>query len=57
MAVGYPLCPNDAHKVKYSMKILPSNGGDGVIRDFFDFLDEVNYVKILLVTQINGVEV
>lgn len=44
MAVGYPLCPNDAYKeIKdISIKILPSNGGDGVIRDFFDFLDGVN---------------
>ena len=44
MAVGYPLCPSDAYQeIKdISIKILPSNGGGGVIRDFFDFLEGVD---------------
>ncbi len=38
--VGFPLCPYDASKeIKdLSKTILPSKGGSGVIRDFYDFL-------------------
>tara|TARA_B100000287_G_scaffold432450_1_gene491826 strand:+ start:2176 stop:2634 length:459 start_codon:yes stop_codon:yes gene_type:complete len=38
--VGFPLCPSDAsQEIKdISKEILPSKGGSGVIRDFYDFL-------------------
>ena len=38
--VGHPYCPADAHEsIKcISMKILSSNGGDGVIRELLDLL-------------------
>jgi len=38
--VGLSLCPSDASQeiIDLSMTILPSKGGSGVIRDFYDFL-------------------
>lgn len=42
MICGYPLCPLDARQeiIKISYKVLPSLGGCGVIRDFYDLLIE-----------------
>jgi YrbI family 3-deoxy-D-manno-octulosonate 8-phosphate phosphatase len=40
-SVGFPACPNDANEVIKNIpniKILNSNGGDGVIREWIEFL-------------------
>tara|TARA_Y100000590_G_scaffold456625_2_gene607571 strand:+ start:6931 stop:7422 length:492 start_codon:yes stop_codon:yes gene_type:complete len=38
--VGYKFCPKDSSKeiIKISDKVLKSKGGDGVIRELFDYL-------------------
>ncbi len=43
--VGFPFCPADAYpEIKeVSRKILKTNGGDGVVREFWQFLREYNF--------------
>ena len=45
--VGYSFCPVDAHKdiLKISKQILESKGGEGIVRELYDILNEDYKIK------------
>lgn len=44
---GYALCPNDSHPIikKIAHRVLSSNGGEGVIREFVDKILNINIIE------------